>query len=267
MTPAVASGSATVRPSGARPAPSREPVRIPRRIERSARTSEVVAASIRSQIARGELKAGDRFPPEDELMEVFGIARTTLREALRILESEGLVTVVRGRHGGPRVTTPSVEHMTRVFALLLQLEGTAMLDVCDALAVIEPPLAARFVENRTPEALAELKAAIDAAAEAAADEEGLAFGEASAAVHQAIMGNAGNVSLSILSRLLHAVIRQYYRRSGNTISATERRRAVRAYRKFYKLAEAGDVAAAEEHWRQLVSYPLTRIKRPVDLFS
>lgn len=245
-----------------------EPMRIPRRVERSARTSEVVAASIRSQIARGELKAGDRFPPEDELMEVFGIARTTLREALRILEAEGLVTVLRGRRGGPRVTTPTVEHMTRMFALLLQIEGVALTDVHDALAVVEPPLAGRLAASHTPEALAELTAAIDAAAAAAGvEDDGTAFGEAAAAVHHTLLRNAGNTSLSILGQLLHEVIAQYYRRSGQHATAAERRRAIRSYRKFLGLVTEGDSAAAEEHWNLLMHYPDRRNKQRVDLYS
>lgn len=245
-----------------------EPVRVPRPVERTARTSEVVAASIRSQIARGELKAGDRFPPEDELMAVFGIARTTLREALRILEAEGLVTVVRGRNGGPRVTTPSVEHLTRVFALLLQLEGAALTDVYDALAVIEPPLVGRLATHHTPQQLAELAEAIEAAATAAAvEDDGTAFGEAAAAVHHTLLRNADNTSLSIFGRLLHDVITQFYRRSGRHATVTERRRAIKSYRKLLTLVENGDAEAAAEHWNQLMRYPDRRNRQPVDLYS
>jgi DNA-binding FadR family transcriptional regulator len=245
-----------------------EQVRVPRPVGRAARTSEVVAASIRSQIARGELAAGDRFPPEDELMEVFGIARTSLREALRILEAEGLVTVVRGRNGGPRVTTPSVEHMTKVFALLLQIEGAALTDVYDALAVIEPPLAGQLAASHTPQALAELREAIEAAAVAAAvQDDGTAFGEAAATVHHTLLRNAGNTSLSIFGRLLHDVIEQLYRRSGQQVTAAERGRAVKSYRRFLGLVESGDAAGAQEHWNQLMHYPDRRNRQRVDLYS
>jgi DNA-binding FadR family transcriptional regulator len=244
------------------------PLRVPKPIERRARTSEMVADSIRTQVARGELKAGDRFPPEDELMDVFGIARTTLREALRILESEGLVTIVRGRNGGPRVTAPSVENMTRSFALMLQIEGVAMADVYDACAMIEPHLAGLLAANRTPRALAELKAAIDAAATAANADDGTAFGEAAGTVHEKIFEHAGNASMSIFAQLLHGVIAQCYRRSGRAATSAERRRAVRSYRKFYKLVDAGDAEGAEAHWRLQMSYgSRTREQHPVEMFS
>ncbi|EIV92311.1 FadR/GntR family transcriptional regulator [Frankia sp. QA3] len=243
-----------------------DPLRVPRRAARNARTSEVVAASIRSQVARGELKAGDRFPPEDQLMEIFGIARTTLREALRILEAEGLVTVVRGRHGGPRVTTPTVEHLTRLFALLLQIEGVAMTDVYAALAVIEPQMAGRLARNRDPRMLAELKTVIETAA-AAAGEEGATFSGAAAAVHEKIFEHAGNASLAIFARLLRELVTQHSRRSGQAADRTGRRRALRSYRKLYKLVEAGDADGAEAHWRSQMSYPSSHSTQPVDLFS
>ena len=73
------------------------------------KTHEVVAGQLRDRILSGELQVGDRLPPEDELTEVFGVARTTLREALRVLESQGLITIRRGRGGGPVVTHPSLE--------------------------------------------------------------------------------------------------------------------------------------------------------------
>ncbi|HVW40394.1 MAG TPA: FCD domain-containing protein [Amycolatopsis sp.] len=251
----------------AQPSPAREPVRVPKGIERRARTSEVVADSIRAQIARGELRAGDRFPPEDELMGVFGIARTTLREALRILESEGLVTVVRGRNGGPRVTAPTVENMTRSFALLLQVEGIEMADIYDACTMIEPHLVHLLAANRTPRALAELKQAIEGAAAGANADDAAAFGEAAIQVHDRIFQHAGNASLGIFAQLLHGVIAAGYRRSSQAATGTQRRRAVKSYRKLYKLIEAGDAEGAEQHWRLHMTYLRTRESQPVEAFS
>ncbi|RSN64351.1 FadR/GntR family transcriptional regulator [Actinomadura sp. WAC 06369] len=254
------------RPIGGAPA---GPVRIPRGIERSARTSELVASSIRAQIARGELRPGDRFPAEDELMEVFGVARTTLREALRILEAEGLVTVVRGRNGGPRVTSPTTEHIARVYALLLQIEGVTVDDLYDSRAAIEPWLARRFAEARTPKALDELRAAIEAAAAAAREDDGTAFGEAAARVHETLFEHAGNASMAIFARLLNELVTGFYRKSGQAAGVTERRRAVRSYRRFYTLVEEGDAEAAEAHWRLHMANVGASVPRgrPLELFT
>src|SRR5262245_42996392 len=78
---------------------------------RPPKTGEMIAERLRRQIARGELAIGERLPPEDELTAEFGIARTTLREALRILESQGLLEIRRGRTGGPVVTMPKIDSL------------------------------------------------------------------------------------------------------------------------------------------------------------
>src|SRR5260221_14469516 len=68
--------------------------RTPNPIARTA--SEAVAEDIRAQIATGRLQAGDRLPSETSLLQVYDVARSTMREALRILESDRLVVVERG---------------------------------------------------------------------------------------------------------------------------------------------------------------------------
>ena len=60
----------------------------------------MVAAELRRQIVLGKLKQDDQLPSENALMEQFGVSRPTLREAFRILESEGAITVRRGVRGG-----------------------------------------------------------------------------------------------------------------------------------------------------------------------
>jgi GntR family transcriptional regulator, transcriptional repressor for pyruvate dehydrogenase complex len=216
-------------------------------------------------VARGELVPGDRFPSEDQLMEVFGVARTTLREALRILESEGLVEVLRGRRGGPRVTRPSVEHLAKGFALTLQLDGVTIGDVYQARLLVEPQLAGMLAKDRSPAALEALLAAIDRADAAAGD--GIAFGEAATAVHEAIVENSGNSSLSLFAKLLHELVAQFYSRTGSQADPAERKRAVKSYRRFYELVDAGDADGAEAHWRRLMSYTARGAPdEPVDLF-
>ena len=61
------------------------------------KAAELLAARIRGQIIRGELKEGDALPAESELMETFGVSRPTLREAIRVLEMESLLRMRRGR--------------------------------------------------------------------------------------------------------------------------------------------------------------------------
>ena len=67
---------------------------------RGPRAAALVAAYLRRQIVEGNIQDGDELPSEAVLMEQFDVSRPTLREALRVLESEGLLTVRRGSVGG-----------------------------------------------------------------------------------------------------------------------------------------------------------------------
>ncbi|WP_101836448.1 FadR/GntR family transcriptional regulator, partial [Frankia canadensis] len=97
-------------------------VRVPK-------TAELVAAHLRRQIVRGELHEGDALPPEAVLMEQFGVSRPTLREAFRVLESEALISVRRGAHGGARVHTPNGDVAARYTALILEHQHTTLADI------------------------------------------------------------------------------------------------------------------------------------------
>src|SRR5204863_7993136 len=105
------------------------------------KTAELVAQVIRSQIVRGELTEGDALPPESELTGRFGISRPTLREALRILESESLITLSRGSRTGAIVHLPSREVAARHTGLLLQAGGVTLEDVYDARVAVFAPAA------------------------------------------------------------------------------------------------------------------------------
>ena len=233
------------------------------------KTGELVAERLRRQIARGELAIGQRLPPEDELTAVFGIARTTLREALRILESEGLLQIQRGRTGGPVVTMPKIDSLAEGLAVTLQLQGTTAGDLDVARQLIEPRLAARVATKHTSADLAALHAAVDRASAAADAFDRVAFGAAAAAMHEAIIERAGNNTLATLSRLLHALVAQYYVRSAAATNHEKMLRAVRSYRKLVRLIDAGDAEAAEEHWRKQMAFTIEGWHRDhrVDLFE
>jgi DNA-binding GntR family transcriptional regulator len=81
-----------------------------------------VTESIRSAIATGRFKAGDRLP-ERELCDLTGVSRTLVREAMRQLESEGVITVEP--HRGPFVARLSREQAEGVYQVRLELEGLA----------------------------------------------------------------------------------------------------------------------------------------------
>ena len=107
-------------------------VRVPK-------AGEMVAAQLRRQIVLGELSEGDQLPSESVLMEQFGVSRPTLREAFRILEAEGAITVRRGVRGGARVQVPDISVAARHVGLLLQYRGALLSDVYEVRAVLDRP--------------------------------------------------------------------------------------------------------------------------------
>ena len=99
---------------GARPiGPPGAPMRVPK-------VAELVANDLRRKIIRGQLPLGDTLPNEPALLDVYKVSRPTLREALRILESEGLVTIKRGAQGG-QVHVPDMAVAARHVALQMQV--------------------------------------------------------------------------------------------------------------------------------------------------
>jgi GntR family transcriptional regulator, transcriptional repressor for pyruvate dehydrogenase complex len=225
------------------------------------KSSAVLAATLRFRIASGDLVSGDRLPSEDDLMEQFGVARTTMREALRILEVEGLITIRRGRGGGPTVTTPPVDRLANGFAVHLQLQGTTIGDLHDARKVIEPAIAAHLARRHTKEDLEALDAAIDAAAVAAQEGDVKAFGAAAATFHSTITDRAENNTLGLMAAMLRELVERFYIELSAAGDKALMHRAVQSYRKLLHLIEDGDEAGAAEHWRRHMILSVTKEHR------
>src|SRR5262249_27736719 len=117
-------------------------VRVPK-------AAELVALELQRQIVVGELQEGDPLPGELDLMAEYGVSRPTLREALRILESQNLLSVRRGARGGARAHLPNVALAAQYAAILLQIESTTLADVLNARLLLEVALVRKGAESRT----------------------------------------------------------------------------------------------------------------------
>jgi GntR family transcriptional repressor for pyruvate dehydrogenase complex len=105
---------------------------------RQPRLAELVATQLRERIVSGRLADGDLLPKQEDLGQQFGVSKPTMREAIRILESEGLIEVQQGRFGGAVVHVPKVENIAVSMALVLETNGVHLPDVGVALQAIEP---------------------------------------------------------------------------------------------------------------------------------
>jgi GntR family transcriptional regulator, transcriptional repressor for pyruvate dehydrogenase complex len=167
------------------------------------KTAELVASQLRNKIIRNELPDGHLLPNENELVAEYSISRPTLREAIRILESEGLVTVARGVHGGPRVHKPNPRLAAQHFGRVLQNRGTTLGDIFTARLLLEP-ICARFLAERGGKAavkrlhelLDDCRRNIDNAA---------AFSVATTRFHNTIIELSGNAPLILLMGTLNHI--------------------------------------------------------------
>jgi len=151
-----------------------------------------VAAQIHRLIGDGRLRPGDRLPPERDLAEMFGVSRTSVRDAIRVLEVRGLV---EPRHGeGTIVRQVSIDAIVAPLADAIAASRDLTADLFDMRKMLEPPLARAAALRATPEDLEALAAIISRQAErtrageiAIAEDTAFHYRIASAAKNQVVM--------------------------------------------------------------------------------
>jgi DNA-binding FadR family transcriptional regulator len=222
-----------------------EPVRVPK-------VSVMVAAQLRRSIIRGDFKPGDPLPNESGLMELYDVSRPVVREALRIIESESLISVKRGAKGGARVKRPDIAVAARHTALLMQLEGATVADLFEARLTLEPDAVRRLAEQRPPEAMRRLRELHDR--ELTLVENVTGYPIHAAHFHEGLIELAGNKTLAVLGRLLLQIIevqnRETFSRLVTTDAVETARGAAASHGKLIELIEAGKANAAVALWRQ-----------------
>ena len=122
------------------------------------RISEIIVEQIRLLMRQGQLKPGDRLPPERDLCERIGVSRVPVREALRMLESSGLVEIRVGARGGAFVTAPSSDRVGEGLADLLTLSVISAADMTEVRMILETGIAPLVCERATEEDLEDLEA-------------------------------------------------------------------------------------------------------------
>lgn len=118
-----------------------------RRTMRKDKLANNVAQSVLHDIRRRELSEGDRLPKEADMLEEYGVGRGTMREALRVLETCGLIALKPGPGGGPVVRSVNPEDFGRVASLFFQFAEVTYREVIEARLILEP-MAARLAAER-----------------------------------------------------------------------------------------------------------------------
>ena len=210
---------------------------------RRGKAAIVLARSIAGEIQRRGLRAGDKLLSEQKMVERYGVARGSLREALRYLELQGVLRIKSGPGGGPVIQTPDGRHFASTLALMLQFVGARFRAIVETRWVVEPGIAALAAERATAEDIAALRACLAAMREALADSR--RFAEENRRFHDLLAFASGNPLFRFLVPALHWISDG----AGVEYSAEERRRVLRGM---------ADILAAIEARSAPVAYDLTR---------
>jgi DNA-binding FadR family transcriptional regulator len=133
------------------------------RTVRVARASHDVVQQIKTHIFEGNLAPGDRLPSEKQLAEQFGLSRITVRDAMRVLESQGLITIRVGAGGGAFVANPDTASANELLTDLLRLQRANVRELIEARLVIETSIIEYAAQRATRDDIAAMQRAIDGA--------------------------------------------------------------------------------------------------------
>jgi GntR family transcriptional repressor for pyruvate dehydrogenase complex len=171
---------------------------------KSTRIYEEIVRQVKQLIAEGKLKSGDQLPPERDLAEKFMVSRTSVREALRALQSRGLLEIRAGE--GTFVRDISVETLIEPLALVILPHREAVGELFEARRLIEPAIAALAARRATPEDIAEMTRILEEQSkEIAQGRTGLSQ---DAAFHGAMAASAHNRAISRIDGALMDLLTQ-----------------------------------------------------------
>ena len=220
---------------------------LPLPVRRIVPAYQQVADDLRALVLSGELAPGERLPTEQELCESFGVSRSTVREALRVLASQHLVTTTRGVTGGTFVAHPAPERLTDYMeASLGLLAGAEELDVTELLEArltIEVPAAGLAAKRRKKAHLDRLRDSLEDGQ--AIQEHGF---EGNRAFHEIVVEASGNRLLSVMATPILGVLRERFLR--DAAPRTFWNKVAHDHGAILDAIEAGDSAAAEREMRE-----------------
>jgi DNA-binding FadR family transcriptional regulator len=211
-----------------------QPIRVPR-------AADLLVEELRRRILSGELVEGDLLPAERTMVQETGLGRATVREALRMLETEGLISAGLGRYGGWEVQRPGEATVARCIDAFIrgrQIHPEAVMETREA---IEPACAALAAVHRDEDDLAHLDAFTTSQRESSADLE--AYLSQNLRWHLAVVAATHNeLLIAVMSALADAV------HAGTDIdnfnSHEVRRATVMAHERVVDAIRAGDAGAA-----------------------
>jgi DNA-binding FadR family transcriptional regulator len=217
----------------------------------------LVARRIVRDIVRRGLRPGDLLPPERSMLEQYEIARGTLREALRLLEFQGVLALKPGPGGGPVLLDPDASHLADTVVLLMQLKQSPFRTIVEVRTALEPMIAGLAARRIGTDSLTELDDTITAMRENIEDQH--VFLEANKRFHDVIAWSSGNALFgfmveSLLDIMDGTLVGIDYANPGRKAILTAHERVLAAIR-------SGDVTASEDRMREHIDEYVRHVER------
>lgn len=229
----------------------------PARTQFGQRVAESVAADIRERVLRGEFEG--TLPKQELLMAEFGVSAPSIREALRILDAEGIITVRRGKLGGAEPRKPGASSAAFAIGMALQGEQVAMSDLAESILELEPHCARLVASSpdRAKTVVPELEKNLELATEQL--DHPAEFTHTSREFHEILLDFVPNLTTRLLTKSVAKVwtIQEETWASaqssqGSYPTREERELVVKTHRKIVDKLNDGDGDAAQNLMRDHV---------------
>jgi DNA-binding FadR family transcriptional regulator len=213
---------------------------------RPPKAAMLVAQRIVRDLISADLKPGDLLLPERTMLERYQTGRGTLREALRLLEFQGVISLKPGPKGGPVLQEPSATHLASTLVLLLQLKEAPFRSIVEVRSAMEPMISRLAAERMSDGALLQLSETIDQMREHLDNQD--VFLEANKRFHDIIAWSSGNALFGYIIDSLLGIM------DGTVIGIDypgPRRAAIlKAHDEIYQVLRARDPEGAEARMRE-----------------
>ena len=232
---------------------------------RRQKASEVIAAEILDSVTKNALVEGQPLMSEAAMLQAYNCGRGTLREALRILEVNGLITIKAGPGGGALVGAVDPIHFGRMASRYFQMAGATIRDIIEARLILEPEAAALAAKRRMPGELDRLQEWLDMEDRVHLQDAGAYMTDAHE-FHSIILGMSGNVVLDLIALAIKDVFNSRVRTAIYPASARKKLQEVHKEIAMLVLDGQGEQAASlmRTHLEEFAAYAARRISGLLD---